>query len=159
MKFLHVFSALAATLTLIAVSSAASNLTRTTDRNWLSGADEKTRYERLEHYLGGFSSAMQDTGLRFGHVKQALNDQNWPLGQYHWGKISGAIENGLMKRPARRANAETIFLDKAWDALNEALKNEDAKDIKETFMAAHQACVDCHVAEQVAFMNNQPLLR
>lgn len=77
-----------------------SGLTHTKDNHWLTGADEKTRIERLEFYLGGFSSAMQDAGLRFGHVKQALVDQNWPLAQYHWGKIAGAIENVLMKRPA-----------------------------------------------------------
>lgn len=159
MKSLTLSAALALVFVLVAVMASSSSLTRTKDNQWLSGADEKTRIERLELYLGGFSSAMQETGLRFGHVKQALVDQNWPLAHYHWGKIAGAIENGLMKRPARRANAETLFLNKAWEPFNQALEIPDAQLINETFKAARQACLDCHTAEGVAFMSNQPLLR
>ncbi|WP_305041014.1 hypothetical protein [Geoalkalibacter sp.] len=138
---------------------AAASLTKTSDSNWLTGADEKTRAERLEHYLGGFSSAMQDTGLRYAHVKQAIADGNWDLAQYHWGKIATAIENGLMKRPARRANAEAIFLNRAWEPLAAALKEKNGESIAKAFQQARQACMACHVAEKVPFMNDQPLFR
>lgn len=157
MKPLTLPAALAIAFVLIAVMASGSSLTRTKDNYWLTGADEKTRIERLEHYLGGFSGAMQDTGLRFGHVKQALVDQNWSLAQYHWGKIASAIENGLMKRPARRANAEALFLNKAWEPFHQALEKQDSQTIAETFKAARQACLHCHMAEGVAFMNDQPL--
>jgi hypothetical protein len=142
------------------VSTAAmASLTKTSDSRWLTGADEKTRFERLEHYLGGFSSAMQETGLRFGHVRQAIVDENWPLAKYHWEKIAAAIENGLMKRPARRQNAEAIFLGSLWGRLNDALDEKDREAINEAFKAARQACMACHAAEKVPFMNDQPLFR
>lgn len=140
-------------------SLAAASLTKTSDSKWLTGADEKTRAERLEHYLGGFSTAMQDTGLRFAHVKQAIADGNWDLAHYHWGKIAGAIENGLMKRPARRANAEAIFLHRAWEPLAAALKEKNGEAVAAAYQEARQACMACHVAEKVPFMNDQPLFR
>ncbi len=146
--------------TLLGVSAAAAGtLTRTTDPRWLTGADEKMRFERLEHYLGGFSSAMQETGLRYGHVRQAIVDGNLELARYHWGKIAAAIENGLMKRPARRLSAEAIFLGRAWETLDEALAKKDPGAATEAFQEARAACMACHVAERVPFMNDQPLFR
>ncbi|WP_429885942.1 hypothetical protein [Geoalkalibacter halelectricus] len=138
---------------------ATASLTKTADRHWLTGADEKTRLERLEHYLGGFSSAMLETGLRYGHVRQAVADENWLLADYHWKKIADAIENGLMKRPARRANAEAMFLEGPWKALDVAWAQDDTRAVEKALHSAHQACLNCHVAEKVAFINDQPLLR
>lgn len=140
-------------------SAAASPLTKTTDNNWLTGADDKTRAARLELYLGGFSTAMQDTGLRFAHVKQAIADENWELARYHWSKIATAIENGLMKRPARRANAEAIFLKRAWEPLDQALAEKKGEAVQAAFQKAREACMACHAAEKVPFMNDQPLFR
>ncbi len=148
-----------AVLLAVTCSVALASLTKTRSSDWLTGADEKTRAERLEHYLGGFSRNMQDTGLRFGHVRQALEDGNWSLARYHWGKIAAAIENGLMKRPARRPSAEAIFLNKAWGEFDAALTKADAGEIRKAFGAAREACMNCHVAEKVPFMNDQPLFR
>jgi hypothetical protein len=140
-------------------SASLASLTKTSDRNWLTGADEQTRFERLEHYLGGFSSVMQETGLRYGHVEQAIADENWDLALYHWEKIGVAIENGLMKRPARRPNAEAIFLESAWGDLDEALKGKNRGTIQDAFKSARDACMNCHAAEDVPFINDQPLFR
>ncbi|MFU8858570.1 MAG: hypothetical protein ACNA8S_16385, partial [Deferrisomatales bacterium] len=71
--------------TFLGLSAAAVGaVTKATDSRWLTGADETTRVERLEHYLGGFSSAMLETGLRFEHVRQAVRDGNLELAHYHW---------------------------------------------------------------------------
>lgn len=127
---------------------------------WLRNApDDTTRFERLENYLGGYSSAMWEVGERYRHVYQALEDDNLDLARYHWEKIRGAIRNGYMKRPARRANSERLFLDTAWPELQGALEDGDSVAARQSFDQARAACMACHAAEQVPFMNDQPLFR
>lgn len=154
-KSIYVYAGLA----LFTLSAGVLALNQTETRNWLSDADPDTRYERLEYYLGGFSSAMQETGDRYRHVEQAIYDGNYKLADYHWDKIKGAIERGTMKRPARRENAEAMFLDNAWGVLAEALQDPEEHDVRGAFLQAKGACIACHAAEEVPFMNDQPLFR
>ncbi|HEJ2567843.1 TPA: hypothetical protein ACKR7L_001415 [Pseudomonas aeruginosa] len=127
---------------------------------WLSGApDQATRDERLERYLRGFDQPMWEVGERYRHVEQALRDENWALAAYHWEKIRTTIEGGLMKRPKRRPNAEALFLGEPWKAMHEALESRDPARIAPAFARAKGACMACHAAEKVPFINDQPLFR
>ena len=127
---------------------------------WLTGApDQATKDQRLEKYLRGFDQPMWEVGERYEHVEQALRDENWPLAAYHWEKIKATIEGGLMKRPKRRANAESLFLGEPWMGLHEALESQDVARIGPAFARAKGACMTCHAAERVSFINDQPLFR
>lgn len=133
---------------------------------WLTGQDDNAaRFERLESYLGGFSSAMWETGYRYQGTWDAIVDGNPALADYHWGKLRGAIENGYMKRPGRQGNAEGLFLNGPWQGLDEALgqamrdERESDQAIQTAFLQARDACMACHVAEDVPFMNDMPLFR
>lgn len=148
-----------ATGSALVLSAGALAVQQTDSRNWLTDADSDTRYERLEYYLGGFSSAMWETGERYRHTEQAIYDENYELAYYHWDKIKGAIERGAMKRPDRRENAEAMFLDGAWEVLAEALQEPEEHDVRGAFQQAKGACMACHSAEEVPFMNDQPLFR
>lgn len=128
--------------------------------HWLQDApSDDERFMRLARYLRGFDQPMWEVGERYQRVEQALRDQNWDLAAYHWEKIKSTIEGGLMKRPKRRANAEALFLGQPWQAFNDALKSGDAKQIGPAFGQAKGACMACHAAEKVGFMNDQPLFR
>ena len=48
-------------------------------------------------------------GERYEKLFAALVRGNFELASYHWAKIKLTIENGTMKRPARRANADAIL--------------------------------------------------
>ena len=127
---------------------------------WLTGApDEASRVERLERYLRGFDQPMWEVGERYQSVEQALRDENWALARYHWKKIKTTIEGGLMKRPARRANAELMFLGQPWADFDAALASGEPSRIEPAFAHVKAACMACHAAENVAFMNDQPLFR
>lgn len=127
---------------------------------WLLGEEsEQARFEQLQGYLGGFSSAMWETGYRFAQVHDAVLEENYPLASYHWGKVRSAIENGYLKRPARRENAEALFLDGPWGELEQALGNGEPAQVRSAFNQARQACMACHVAEKVPFMNGMAVLR
>ncbi|TVQ49965.1 MAG: hypothetical protein EA371_01615 [Gammaproteobacteria bacterium] len=127
-----------------------------TSADWLVEApDEGTRYERLEQYLGGFSAAMWETHHRYEMLHEALTLDNPELALYHWEKIRDAIRGGYMKRPARQANSDAIFLDVIWPDVHEALRSDDADIRWAAFMRARSACMACHVAEDVEYMNRQ----
>jgi hypothetical protein len=128
-------------------------------KHWLLDADDDMeRFRRLERYLGGFAQAMREVGFRYRYTYLAINDGNYELAGYHWDKIQDAIIKGYLKRPARRANAEE-FLDGAWQVLNTSLKNGDAEMIRADFKQARKACMECHKAEDKAFLNDQGLFR
>ncbi|MCC5869597.1 MAG: hypothetical protein JJU27_13940 [Gammaproteobacteria bacterium] len=129
----------------------------TPDRWLLDAADDDTRFERLEQYLGGFSAAMWETKARYVRVHEALAIGNRALALYHWEKIGSAIRGGYLKRPARRANADALFLDNAWPEAAKAFEEGDDQRAWEAFTRARAACMACHVAEDVAFMNEQAI--
>ena len=152
-------------LTLLALSltlagCATADSTQKAGGGWLLDApDDEARFERLQDYLGGFSSAMWEVGERFDHAYVAIQDENYSLAAYHWEKIADAVRNGYRKRPARQANADRMFLDSAWITLRDALATTDRASIHSEWEIAREACMACHVAEDVAYMNDQPLLR
>ena len=125
--------------------------------DWLTDTDEETRAERLSSYLGGFSAAMWETGNRWERMARAIRDDNFELAHYHWDKIGSAIRGGYMKRPARQANADALFLDGIWKEYLETLESGDGEAIRKQFGQARDACMACHVAEDVPFMNDQPM--
>jgi hypothetical protein len=128
--------------------------------NWLLDADNDTdRFRKLQTYLRGFDQPMWEVGDRFVRLHGAIADENWELADYHWDKIKVTINGGLMKRPARTNNAEGMFLDTVWPAMDKAIKSKDVAAMREQFVVVRQTCMACHVAEKVSFMNNSAIFR
>lgn len=128
--------------------------------NWLLDAkDDTERFQRIQQMFGGFSMTMQIVGERYDRTYDAIADGNFDLANYHWKKIKETIELGTLRRPARAANAEALFLKGPWGAVSESLAAKDKVKAREQFLAARAACLACHVAEKVPFMNDQPRFR
>lgn len=128
--------------------------------NWLQDADnDADRFKKLEIYLRGFDQPMAEVGHRYRGLYDAIKDKNSELADYHWEKISLTIKTGLMKRPKRTQNAELFFLDTIWSPMSETIKSKDFEKMQKQFMVIREACMACHIAESVTFMNNQPLFR
>jgi hypothetical protein len=87
----------------------------------------------------------------------ALLRGNFELASYHWAKIKLTIENGTMKRPARRASADAFLLTDTWGSVNEALESGDRATAWRGFEKARASCMKCHEAERVGYMNDQPM--
>lgn len=127
---------------------------------WLLDArTDDERFRRLQIYAGGTDQQMWQMGYRYEQVYRAIVDQNWKLATYHWGKMRDVFHVALMKRPNRTPNAEAMFLKEEWSRLDEALKAGDASAARKTFLTGRQACVACHVAEGMAFLNDTPIFR
>ena len=128
--------------------------------NWLLDArTDEERFRRLQVYSGGTDQQMWQMGYRYEQVYRAIVDQNWELGAYHWGKLRDVFNVALMKRPNRTPNGEAMFLSNEWRLLDDALKAGDASAARKAFVAERQACIACHVAEGMAFLNETPIFR
>lgn len=126
--------------------------------DWLLGAKNDTkRFELLQKYLRGFDQPMWEVGERFEAIHEALSRDNYELAAYHWEKIRTTIQNGYLKRPARKANADAILLNTTWEEVNQAFGTKNSEKAWAGFEKAKSACQACHVAESLPFMNNQPL--
>lgn len=125
---------------------------------WITGAaSDQERFKRLERYLRGFDQPMWEVGERYEKIHAALARGNFELAAYHWRKIKTTIENGVLKRPAREANAQAFLLKDVWSQVLSAFESENTEAAWQGFVQARSACMGCHVAEQVAFVNDQPM--
>jgi hypothetical protein len=132
----------------------------TRSNNWLLETnDNEERFRRLQIYLRGFDQPMWEVGARYEALYAALGDANYDLARYHWDKIRVTIETGHMKRPARRANAEGMFLNTIWAEVDRDFATRRPETAWAAFALARETCMACHVAERVAFMNDQPMFR
>lgn len=128
--------------------------------NWLLEApDDAERFKRIQQMFGGFSAAMMVVAERYNRTYDALADENYDLAVYHWKKIREAIELGFLRRPGREANSVTLFLNGPWQPAMDALTAKDRSRAREAFQAGRSACMMCHAAEKVPFMNDQPIFR
>jgi hypothetical protein len=128
--------------------------------NWLLDAgDDIERFKRIQQMFGGFSAAMQVVGERYERTYDALVDSNYDLAKYHWKKIKESIELGYLRRPARKASAEGLFLKDPWLSGWDGLEAKEQVKARDGFLSARLACMACHIAEKVPFMNDQPMFR
>ncbi len=157
-KFLIATAVLAGCL--VALSPAMSQDPPKQSDNWLLDLkDDHERFQLIQQMFGGFSSAMQIVGERYDRTYDAVNDGNYDLANYHWKKIKDAIELGYVRRPARKANSIALFLNGPWSSASEAIASKEKDKAKNGFLSARSACMACHLAENVPFMNEQPKFR
>lgn len=126
--------------------------------DWLLKADsDGERFQMIQRQMRGFDQPMWEVGERYTRIHEALTRGNAELAAYHWEKIKTTVENGFAKRPARRANAEALFLTPVWPDVDSDLKSGDPARAWRGFERAKAACQACHVAEKVDYMNDQPV--
>jgi len=123
---------------------------------WLLGApDDGARFELLQDDAGGFGRAMFEVSVRYERMYEAIVDGNFELALHHWDTIGASIEDGIVRRPGREANARVFVLDGLWDEVAAALESGDRTAAEGAFMQARGACLGCHVAEGREYLNDQ----
>ncbi len=139
----------------------AQNAPKPPSNDWLLEAtDDTERFRRLQQYLRGFDQPMWEIGDRWRGIHDALMRDNFELAVYHWDKIKTTIENGYLKRPARRANSDKVLINSGVHAqVKTAFETRDRAKAWAGFTTARTACMECHDAEKVPFMNNQAMFR
>jgi hypothetical protein len=148
----------AATYALRDHSAAAQAAAQLTSGGWLlSTPDDTERFRRLQQQLGGFDRTMWEVGERFQHLHEALQRRNFELAEYHWEKIGSAISSGIVRRPKRAANAQAMFLGDNFETVAADIEKHDYALASAAFDRAKGVCIACHQAENVGWVNDQPL--
>ena len=124
-----------------------------TKSNWLletKGSEQK--FISIQKQLRGFDVTMVEVGERFTTFYFALKDENYDLAHYQLDKIKKAIDNGIQRRPKRKENSKTMFLESQYKIMKEALNKKDSKKIWAEYTNTKRVCNTCHVAERVPFI-------
>jgi cytochrome c1 len=146
--------------TSIANSQSPTPSSQAKSNHWLlNEKDPVQRTLKLEQYLRGFDQPMLEVGQRYQSLYQALLDNNYGFAEYQWKKIKTTIKNGIMKRPKRADNANSMLLNNAWADINADFISKNQSQAWQGFQKATSVCMACHIAEKVEFVNNQPLFR
>jgi hypothetical protein len=124
--------------------------------NWLLDAnDDAERFRRLQVALGGTDIPMWEITYRYEELYTAIQKNNWEMGVYHWDKIRDRMNAAGMKRPARTQNIEGMFFDSSvWQSMRDALVSKSPQRMRAEFQVVREACMACHVAENVGFLND-----
>jgi len=135
--------------------------TRPPSNNWLLDADDDTeRFRRLQVVAGGTDIPMWEIAHRYEELYVAIQNNNWEMGVYHWEKLRDRMNTAAMKRPARTQNIEGMFLTSGvWNGMHDALTSKDPGRMRQQFQLVRQACIACHIAERVGFLNDSSVLR
>lgn len=142
-----VFLLLASFATLVA-SNAYS-----TKSEWLMDVnDTDKRFELIQKQLRGFDTAMTEVGYRYEETKKAISKQNYALAEYHWDKIKVAVDNGVVRRPARKEALESFFLNGIWVEVKSALSKRNKKAVNAVFPQVKPICNACHESQKVGFI-------
>lgn len=153
----------AAMLALLVASAPGPAVAQPTPANpndWLLNApDDQTRFRLLQNQASGFHVSMLAVGQRYQAMYDALGDGNFQLAAYQWEKIRELIQTGYTRRPRRQPNADAEFVGKVYDPVLAAFRSSDAARAWAGFATARTACMACHDAERVGFMNEQALFR
>ena len=130
-------------------------------RKWLLDAnDDAERMRRLELWGGAGDLEMQDIAHRLEELHSAIQKQNWDLGVYHLEKMRGRMVVAGIKRPTRTQNLEEVFLDSGvYKAMHDALNSKNPDQARIAFQNTRQACMACHAAEKLAFINDSAVFK
>lgn len=140
-------------LTLITLNFIFAQNSYSTKSNWLMDTNgSSNKFKKIEKQLRGFDLAMVEVGYRFNSFYFAIKDKNYPLANYQWDKIKKAIKNGTERRPARKENSQTMFLDTHYKSMKQALNKKDGNLILKKYQQTKQVCNACHMAEKVPFI-------
>ena len=124
-----------------------------TKSNWLlETKSNEQKFKAIQQQLRGFDLAMVEVGYRFNSFYFAIKDKNYDLAHYQWDKIKKTIENGIQRRPKRKDNSKTMFLDTQYKSMKEVLDKKNEKHIWQEYEKTKKTCNACHTAERVPFI-------
>ncbi len=110
------------------------------------------KFKAIQKQFRGFDLAMVEVGYRFNSFYFAIKDKNYDLAHYQWDKIKKTIENGIQRRPKRKGNSKTMFLDTQYKSMKEVLDKKNEKHIWQEYEKTKQVCNACHAEERVPFI-------
>ncbi|DAB30820.1 MAG TPA: hypothetical protein CFH84_01970 [Sulfurimonas sp. UBA12504] len=124
-----------------------------TSSEWLMNIKEdKAKFQEIQKQFRGFDTVMMEVGYRYEATKKAIDKSEYDLAMYHWNKIKTAIDNGTVRRPARKESADDFFLKSVYSEFSDVLNSRDKTKINTAFDTIKNVCNGCHVNQKVGFI-------
>jgi hypothetical protein len=120
--------------------------------NWLVGLKPEARMPAIQRQLRGFETTMAEVSYRYNEMYFGGVGGNWDYAAHMAEELDKALRLGLERSPARRANAENLFLKGPLPQIMDAIKKKDPALFKERIETLRAACTACHAAENHAFI-------
>jgi hypothetical protein len=135
--------------------------TKPPSRQWLLDAnDDAERFRRLELWGSAGDLEMQNIAHRLQALHASIQKESWDLAIYHLEKMKGRMTVVMLKRPTRTQNMEAVFLESGvYKTLHDALTSRKSELARSAFQGVRQACMNCHVAEKLGFLNDSAVFR
>jgi hypothetical protein len=124
-------------------------------RNWLRDADDDAeRFRRIELWAAAGDQEMHEIAARMRELHAAIQRESWDMAIFQLEKTRGRLIVAMTKRPVRTQNMEALFFDSGvYKNLHDALTSKDGQRARTEFMRTRAACMACHAAEKVPFIN------
>jgi hypothetical protein len=138
-----------------------SKQTKPPSRNWLRDAnDDPERFRRIELWAAAGDQEMLEIASRMRELSAAIQRDSWNMSIYQLEKIRGRMVVAMTKRPVRTQNMEALFFESGvYSGLHDALTSRDVQRARAGFTRLRSACMACHVAEKVSFINESATFR
>ncbi len=117
---------------------------------WLKG-DTNEKLDEVAHQLGGFSRTMVEVGYRYSELYWAGQDENWKYADHQIEHIIEAMEDGLKRRPERKASSHE-FMEEVLPAMEDLVQKGDKTEFLEGFKSLTASCNHCHNQEGEEFI-------
>ncbi len=125
---------------------------------WLLGApDDAARFRLLQSDAGGSGRTMFEMSVRYERIYDAIAYGNLEVAAHYWSSIRGSLRSGIVRRPDRAETANAFILDTLYERVNVELESGDIVRARAVFMEIRGACMGCHVANDLSYLNDQPL--
>jgi hypothetical protein len=130
-------------------------------RNWLRDADDDSeRFRRIELWAAAGDQEMQEIALRMRELHVAIQRESWEMAIFQLEKIRGRMIIAMTKRPVRTQNMEAFFFDSGvYKELHDSLTSKDGQRARTEFMRTRAACMACHAAEKIPFINESAVFK
>ena len=123
--------------------------------DWRTTGSEKQKLNNVVKVIPGASTIMLQMGERYRNLYWAGVQEKWQFTEYQIEEMQGLVKTLMITRPKRAATAKQ-FLDKAFGDFPLAIREKHWGSFSRAFERMRQACMECHVNNQHAFIKLPP---
>lgn len=117
---------------------------------WIKGSEEE-KLKMVEDQFRGFGVVMMEVAYRYEELYWAGKDQNWDYATHQLEEIQEALQNGIIRRPAREESANA-FIETALPLMKLAVEEKDTGVFFQNFERLRMECISCHIKEDHGFI-------
>jgi hypothetical protein len=122
--------------------------------DWRKQGKQDEKLSNLIEVMPGAANLMFEMGERYKNLYWAARQEKWQFAQYQAEEMKDLLETLMITRP-KRARTAREFIARVYPVLEPAIASRDWPRFAKAFEHMRQACMDCHVENDHAFIELQ----